>query len=191
MNDTNEPASGNFMDRLRESPRTVSAVIIILIVAAAIYAFSGNPKQEQPPAGSLAENGTVTATTEPSPSTEQSAQPSPKATAGKAVASPMPEARKTDKGYVEVAQKGEGVTKLARRAAAQYLAENKADYEVTKAHSVYIEDYIRKHSGANRHLSIGESHEISFDLIKEAVSSAKSLSPHQLQNLQKYVSRIP
>ncbi len=38
--DTNE--SGNWLDRIKQSPRTVSALIIILIVAAAIYAFSGN-----------------------------------------------------------------------------------------------------------------------------------------------------
>src|SRR3989344_3352994 len=32
----------SLFDRIKESPRTVSALIIILIVAAAIYAFSGN-----------------------------------------------------------------------------------------------------------------------------------------------------
>ncbi len=123
MNDTNEPQSGNFMDRLREAPRTVSAIIIILIVAAAIYAFSGNPKQEQAPAGTTTDNGAV-ATMEPTTS-EQPTQATPSATAGRPVATPLPEARKTDTGFVEVAQKGEGVTKLARRAAAQYLADNK------------------------------------------------------------------
>jgi hypothetical protein len=39
--------NSNFIDRLKESPRTVSALIVILIVAAAIYAFSGDQSPSQ------------------------------------------------------------------------------------------------------------------------------------------------
>jgi hypothetical protein len=41
MANGNLEEEGGFIQRVKESPRTVSALIIILIVAAAIYAFSG------------------------------------------------------------------------------------------------------------------------------------------------------
>ena len=47
MADDFEDDNGGILKRLKESPRTVSALIIILIVAAAIYAFSGDGDQSQ------------------------------------------------------------------------------------------------------------------------------------------------
>lgn len=188
MNDTNQPPEGSFIDRLKESPRTVSALIIILIVAAAIYAFSGN--EATPPTGTVGETGQQAEEVTPQPEvTSETGKPSPSPSVMMKKNEVLPEARKTDRAYVEVAQRGEGVTHLARRAASQWLQENKADFEVTAAHKVYIEDYIRKNVGSKKGLALGEQQEIPFDVVKDAVAKAKDLSPNQLKNLQKYAQR--
>ena len=95
------------------------------------------------------------------------------------------EARKTETAYVEVAQKGDGITHLARRATARYLSENTVDFTVTNEHRIYIEDYIKDHMQRTP-TGIGAEKEISFDLIKDAVESAKTLNERQLKNLSKY-----
>lgn len=183
-----------FMNRVKESPRTVSAVIIVLIVAAAIYAFSGN-NQEKP----ADQEGTVTPTEDTDQSSEESTQPETTATPTQSPQEPsaaptssatpapkvLPEARTTDSAYVEVAQKGDGLTHLARRATTRYLADRETGYTVTKEHRIYIEDYIK--DNLKRHpMTIGMEETISFDLIKEAVESASKLSEQQLKNLTKY-----
>jgi len=183
MNDTNNTPDSGFLQRLKESPRTVSALIIILIVAAAIYAFSDrkNPQPtETPSQNAVAEEST---TPEETPATTTSGQP----TTTKTPTKPIPEASRTDKGFVEVAQPGDGITHLARRAADTWLKENKPDYEVTAEHRIYIEDYIKKHIGKDR-LAIGQTKTINYDLIAEAVNSAKNLSSAQLKHLTRYTT---
>lgn len=188
VNDDNTPQEGGLMERIQESPRTVSALIIILIVAAAIYAFSGRQDPNANPdttpqvneAGeTITEEGEdeedATPTSTPADGTSPTQQP-PKE---------LPQARKTDSGYEEVAQPGDGVTHLARRATSRWIQENQAGYDVSKEHQIYIEDYIQK-KVAKRGLSIGETQTISFDLVKEAVDSAKNLSESQLKNLSQY-----
>lgn len=205
--DNNESAS--FMDRVKESPRTVSALIIILIVAAAIYAFSGNKNnqgneqaavtQESPtpesgeptPAVTPAETTTPTgktvektSTTKPVVALREVSQDDLKMATSK-----LPEGTKTDSAYVEVAQKGNGLTHLARRATTRYLSENNAGYTITNEHRIYIEDYVRKHLPKG-HVAQNSSHEISFDLMKTAVEKAGQLNQKQLHNLTKYTHSL-
>lgn len=190
-----------FMNRVKESPRTVSAVIIVLIVAAAIYAFSGNNTEQvaqeaenTAPEETADETAQIEATTTPdqasstaaATTTPASATPAPVDKAALAETSKaLPEARTTDTAYVEVAQKGDGLTHLARRAATRYLTDREAGYAVTNEHRIYIEDYIRKNV-ARHPVSIGMEETISFELIKEAVESAGKLNAKQLKNLTKY-----
>lgn len=87
--------------------------------------------------------------------------------------------------YVEKAEKGEGMTHLARRALSRYLEQNPQDFEVTAEHKVYAEDYIVKKIGADW-LDLGQEKEISIELIGQALESAKELSPEQLNNLTQY-----
>lgn len=193
---------GSFLDRIKESPRTVSALIIILIVAAAIYAFSGD--QRTTPAG---ETDQAAVTTEEAVSTEEAApveeESTPTAIADqeqvatekpvttvsqeqlKTEAAKLPEPRKTDSAYVEVAQRGDGITHLSRRAVTRFLAENQTDYQVTNEHRIYIEDYIQNRIG-KQGLALGQEQAISFELIKEAIASAKNLNDSQLRNLSQY-----
>lgn len=166
---------GSIVERIKESPRTVSAVIIILIVAAAIYAFSGDDLN--------------------TPSIEETEQPSEENISNKEVAGStnensmaeiiLPEPEKTAEGFMEVAQPGEGLTHLARRATTKWLSENKSDYDVTDEHRIYIEDYMQKKLG-NGLMQIGQTETVTFDLINEAIASASELNESQLQNLSQY-----
>lgn len=188
-----DDSNKNWVERVKESPRTVSALIIILIVAAAIYAFSGDntTKEEagEPVAQEESQTEEVAATPAPEAGTTTPAvTPVTKEQIAAAVET-LPEARKTDTAYVEVAQKGDGITHMARRATSRYLNENTVDFAVTNEHRIYIEDYIKDHLQRTP-THIGTEREISFDLISDAVASAKTLNDKQLHNLTKYTSAL-
>jgi len=89
------------------------------------------------------------------------------------------------KEYVEVAESGEGITHLARRALRRYLEEHPQDFEITPEHKIYIEDYIRRQTG-DRWLILGETLTFSEELIVEAINRARQLTPEQLENLKQY-----
>jgi hypothetical protein len=198
--------------RIKESPRTVSALIIILIVAAAIYAFSSPNANQTPSPESAAPVAETTEADNEEEGEEEAIQTrAPEASVSRTSpavsrapvaarhtltpeqlrdqASSLPEASRSDSGYVEVAQAGDGITHLSRRAATRWLAENEAGYDVTDEHRIYIEDYIQNRIGTSQ-LSIGETHDISFDLVKEAVESAKTLTDAQLTNLGQYTHAL-
>jgi hypothetical protein len=185
----------NFMNRVKESPRTVSAIIIVVIVAAAIYAFSGNNKQNDEVALNSPEatpEASATPAMEKKEAVKGATTASPKPVDKAALsesAKKLPEARTTDSAYIEVAQKGDGLTHLARRAATRYLADHEAGYQVTNEHRIYIEDYVRKHMEKG-HVALGAEKTISFDLVKQAVEAAGKLTPKQLNNLTQYTGAL-
>ena len=202
MTEDYEVESQNWMDKVKESPRTVSALIIVLIVAAAVYAFSGEEKQ-------VPEEGLGTVTEETTTENEgtntevadnEDAVTNEQAESSQALTvvtqqeltqsvTQLPEVSRTDGGYVESAQAGEGITHLARRAATRWLSENQAGYEVTNEHRIYIEDYIQNRIGSQG-LEIGEQITISYDMVKEAVSAAGQMQGSQLQNLTQYTPAL-
>ena len=203
-----ENPNEGFIEKMKNSPRTVSAVIIVLIVAAAIYAFSVTNQQnsgeetaaptEQTKTSpeATADNKEATASKDAMKKDDAAmtkpATPTPTAVDKNSLmemSKSLPEEKKTETAYVETAQKGNGLTHLARRAATRYLAEQDAGYAVTNEHRVYIEDYIRKHMPKER-VAIGAEKTIDFTLIKEAVDSAGKLSPTQLKNLTKYTHAL-
>lgn len=94
------------------------------------------------------------------------------------------------KKYIETAQKGEGITHLARRTLKKYLEDNPQSFNVTPEHKVYIEDELAKKMGG-RGLKLGETVEFSSDLIKEALQKAETLTPQQLENLTQYSQLVP
>jgi len=109
------------------------------------------------------------------------------------IASETPEIQfsvQEEKKYLEIAQIGEGITHLARRALNQYLQEKPQDFEITPEHKIYIEDYLAKSTG-DRWLNLGEEIEFSEVLIKEAIERAKDLTPEQLQNLAQFSQLVP
>lgn len=185
MDDNNSSSGGGVWQRIKESPRTVSALIIILIVAAAIYAFSG---EEATPPG-IPTGGEAALTDE---ETEGIVEKEPQIAAEtneSGQLAVLPEAKRTNEGYVEVAQAGDGYTHLARRATTRWLSENQASYAVTDEHRIYIEDYIQNRLGA-RGLELGESQTVSFDLVAEAVAAAGELNEQQLKNLSQYTGAL-
>lgn len=92
------------------------------------------------------------------------------------------------KTYKEVAEYGEGITHLARKALKEYLNEH-SNINLTPEHKIYIEDYIQNHIG-DRWLSLGEEIEISENLIAEAINKSQQLSPDQLKNLKQYSALV-
>lgn len=204
MNDTHDDLrddeDASFLTRIKESPRTVSALIIILIVAAAIYAFSGDRQTTENTEGEQA--ATSEATTEQSEegdavTNEAAVTPAPSQAAPSPVTQEqinetvqqLPQARRTGTEYVEVAQPGDGYTHTARRATTRWLAENQAGFAVTNEHRIYIEDYIQNRLG-KQGLSVNQEVTVSFDLVKEAVTSAQQLNEQQLRNLSKYTAAL-
>ncbi|MEX0650207.1 MAG: hypothetical protein WD200_04340 [Candidatus Andersenbacteria bacterium] len=199
--ESNEGSS--FFDRVKESPRTVSALIIILIVAAAIYAFSGDRQQPEDvlvdeeaavqeqvaviEEGAEGEEEGVVVTEGEQIQTDSTTRVSQEDLATQTEA--LPQAEKTDSGYKEVAAAGEGVTHLARKATTRHLSENNAGYEVTNEHRIYIEDYIQNRLSSTG-LEVGQTMDVSFGLLQEAVSAAGQLNQGQLNNLSQYTGSL-
>jgi hypothetical protein len=94
--------------------------------------------------------------------------------------------------YKEKAEKGDGLTHLARRAITSYMEDE--DVTLSSEERIYVEDYVQKRLAPEktglRHLEIGEEVEISVELIEEAVSAARELSPTQIQNLSQYAVMV-
>ena len=193
---------GGFFNRLKESPRTVSVLIIILIVAAAIYAFSDNKNNQVDTASDtseeMAEPSTEAQMAEPAEggAGEESGEAmqdtamaaTPEALSPEVLSEQskgLPEGQHTEEGYIETAQKGDGVTHMARRATTRYLNENAPGYELTNEHRIYVEDYLKDHI-AKRGIKPGDQITISDQLMKDAVDAAGQLSAKQLHNLTKY-----
>lgn len=88
--------------------------------------------------------------------------------------------------YTVYANRGEGITHLARRALNEYFQETGEDLGLTKEHEIYIEDYLQNKTGIE---SIEVDHQETFSesLIREAISSAEQLTPKSLDNLKKYI----
>ena len=87
------------------------------------------------------------------------------------------------KDYEIIAQDGEGITNLARRAVKQYLDGNSP--QLTQEHKVFVEDYVQNHTG-DKKLVIGEKVSFSEDLIVEAINNAQGLEDWELEHLENW-----
>ena len=182
--DQSDDDEKGFVQRLQESPRTVTVLLIILIAAAAIYAFSGDEQEPGELSGGdneaveMSENGDVEGDSDEASEGEEGSVEEEEQVE-------LPPAQRTDEGYMETAQPGEGITHLARRATSKYLEGNSAAYEVTDEHRIYIEDYIQNKLGTQG-LALGEQLTVTDAMIAEAVEAAGNLTDGQLQNLSQY-----
>jgi len=84
----------------------------------------------------------------------------------------------------KIAEKGDSVTTLARKAIKDYLAETD-DLDLTTEHKLFIEDYIQNRI-SDKDLQVGESVSISRNLISEAVEKSGELSSAELEELENY-----
>ncbi|MFA6896790.1 MAG: hypothetical protein WCQ96_00670 [Patescibacteria group bacterium] len=201
---------GKIKDSVYQNWQTILVALIVLIVGISAYNYNektganpaGNVNQEQQgaktDAAATTENKEETAEAKDqaaaaTDNTEQQTQETATQTDSN-VAQQTQETKieetKTNtvesngEGYKVVAEKGDGITHLARKALAQYLSENN-DSEITALHKIYIEDYLQNGIG-NQVIEIGHAETISKASIQEAVAASKKLSQNSLDNLKKY-----
>jgi len=84
----------------------------------------------------------------------------------------------------KIAEKGDSVTTLVRKAIKDYLSETD-NSNLTREHKLFMEDYIQNRI-SDKDLQIGESLSISRDLIAEAVEKSGELSSAELEELENY-----
>ena len=97
-------------------------------------------------------------------------------------------AQKKDGVVTVTAVSGDSVTTLARKATAQHIAQNNIT-NLTPAHKIYIEDYLRRTQSA-RNIHPGTSLEFSDAAISEAVTKAQGLNSIQLDHLNTYAQHV-
>jgi len=95
----------------------------------------------------------------------------------------------TSESFDEIAESGDSLTILARRATKHYLEKNPTE-GLSAEHKIYIEDYIRKHVNHSTSVNLGEKVSFSKELISQSINMAKNLNEKQLENLQKYSAQV-
>ena len=102
------------------------------------------------------------------------------------------EASFTKEVYREVAEKGDGLTHLARRATTSYIEDE--NINLSSEERIYVEDYVQKRLAPEkiglRHLEIGEEVEVPTELIEEAIVQAEMLTTQQIENLSQYTALV-
>lgn len=88
------------------------------------------------------------------------------------------------------AERGEGVTHLARKALKEYLTDKEGSIQLSAEQKIYVEDFLKDAAGS-RPLEIGEEITFSVAQIDQAVALAQDLTYTQIQNLSKYVPFVP
>jgi len=186
---------GGFIERLRNSPRTVSTIIVILIIAGAIFAFSDKKQEaatpsEEPTTEEPQNSAETSASASPSANVASSETAKPKASAKvQPAATPLPEAKETAEAYIEVAQRGQSVTKLARIATKRYIEANASEKGLSNEQKIFVEDYL-KDQIQRKPLTVGSEVTFSKDAIRKGIEESKKLSDAQQKNLQKYARRV-
>lgn len=180
---------------LRDNLRIIISIIIVVAIAGGVYSYSKRSQaptenkeiaEEQLDEGTVEEGSVEVEEGEETKAPEEQKQ----TTGGEEVSPSTATSQETEGSFIETAEKGDGQTHLARRALANYLEKN-PDSELTPEHKIYIEDYLRKNSGAKGRVYVGTSIEFSKDLINRAIESSKKLNDKQLKNLHKYAVQVP
>lgn len=194
-----EEETGTMKQWFQDNLRIIISVLIVVIIAAGIYSYSNRTiaPTSQEEISQEEEQGNVAGDENESQeniaSTDEQKQEKTQATqtpSQQKNISSTATSQETEKSFIETAARGDGTTKLARRALANYLEKN-SDSSLTPEHKIYIEDYLRKNIGFKGNVKIGTSVEFSKDLIQQAISKSKTLNENQLQNLHKYAVRVP
>jgi len=196
--ESSEDGRENIKTWIAENLRMIVSVLIVVVIAGGIYAYS---KRAQAPdmgdQASVTEEGKISviggdsesATTESDAGTSQEASPKPTEEASKPSVPAPTTSQETESAFVETAAKGDGSTKLARRALANYLEKN-PDAGLTAEHKIYIEDFLRRQV-KNGNLKVGETREFSKDAIAKAIEKSKGLNERQLENLKQFSKKVP
>jgi len=174
-------------------------VIILILIAIGVYAYlqkTGKLSEIKPQLLSEQKLSFFSETTTPTEKTSLNNE-NPEESELSITATPegiifqenVPVITSQGKVYKEIAEVGEGITHLARKALKQYLEEKGSDLDLTPEHKIFIEDYIQNHIG-DRWLNLGEEITISEDLIVEAINQSRNLTTQQLENLKQYSALV-
>lgn len=172
---------------LQDNLRIIVSIIIVVAIAGGVYSYS---KRNQVATDKSDQVATQQASNEKVSANEEGVVSTQKEDQQKSQQVSTATSQETEGSFIETAGKGDGQTRLARRALANYLEKN-PDSGLTAEHKIYIEDYLRKNSGFKGSVHVGTSMEFSKDLVTKAIGSSKSLNDKQLQNLHKYAVRVP
>lgn len=178
-----------FQDNLR----VIVSIFIVIIIAAGIYSYSNRaqaPEQkEQNEQSDILKN---IAGNEENSSVKiiQDNQDNAGIDKQSNQISSTTTSQETDQSFIETAGKGDSLTRLARKALADYLEKN-PDSSLSPEHKIYIEDYLRKKNAYQGRVHIGTTVEFSKSLIGDAIEKSKNLNENQLKNLHKYALRVP
>jgi cytoskeletal protein RodZ len=194
--ESDENESSNMTQWFRDNLRIIVSVFIVVVIAGGIYSYSKRSEapatKEEVSEENILEKiaGSEDAKSQENPAVAEEKSNETQKTQPQDKISSIATSQETEKSFVETAVRGDGTTKLARRALANYLEKN-PDSSLTPEHKIYIEDYLRKNVGHKGSVHIGTSVEFSKDLIAKAIGQSKTLNEKQLQNLHKYAVRVP
>lgn len=170
---------------IQENLRIIVSVFIVAAIALGIYSFS--QRNQTLTDNNLLDTKGAQEQSAPTDQGDTNATATPQTGSGVVVTPEL--SRETETSFVEVAERGNGTTHLARRALANYLEKN-PDSSLSAEHKIYIEDYLRKNAGFRGTLRAQQSVEFSKDLISRAIEKSKTLNARQLQNLKKYSAHV-
>lgn len=179
-----ESQSVQFKRWFQDNLRIIVSIAVVVVIAGGIYSYS--KRGNSPVVSDQTAQSTVD--DQASSNGDQKASATTDTKSDKQVSSAAT-STETETSFVETAGRGDSLTVLARRAAANYLEKN-PDSTLTKEHKIYIEDYLRKNVGRTGGVKVGSSVEFSKDLVTKAIEQSKKLSAGQLKHLQKYSARV-
>jgi len=95
--------------------------------------------------------------------------------------------RPETKDIEKIAERGDSVTTLARKAIKDYVQENGLDF--SREHKLFMEDYLQNRI-SDKDLIIGEKVVFSNDLLEQAKEKAEQLTDAELEELQNYTELV-
>ncbi len=195
MEEENEDMEqGTIKSWFQDNLRIIISIVIVVAIAGGVYSYSKRSQtsleeqQAEEEELLMADEEAIEISEEKSEEAQEETAKSPESQKGEVASAAV--SKETENSFVESANKGEGVTHLARRALANYLEKN-PDSALTAEHKIFIEDYLRKNAGHGGAVHIGTSVEFSKDLIQKSIDQSKMLNDNQLKNLEKYSARVP
>lgn len=168
-----------FKNWFKNNSSIILAVVIILVLAGGIYAYTTRERISSP---ILEQNQEFLPTDHETQQLEIEEIPS-------GIGGPIIDIETDQETFTQTAQKGDGITHLARRALADYLEKTGENPELTKEHKIYIEDYLQNKTGEEM-LKINDQKTFSKSLIEEAVQKSKTLTSDQLQKIAPFAKNV-
>lgn len=184
---------GSLADWLKRNSSLILATVIIIVLAGGIYVYTQN-NQNQP--FLLQDDEDIAQKNESEQLPEQLLEEPEDLTVvadddKEIIGTGGPENNNVFENdeFIETAEKGQGVTHLARKALKRYLEKNPVQ-NLKPEHKIYIEDYLKIKTG-NELLEIGDKKSFSKELIQKAVQKAQNLSENQIAKISPYVPLVP